>query len=578
MRKIELNKQVFMLAGEEKHFICLGEATTSNDLEEVYIKKIKDKDGKTPFVSGLWGTLGNANDSKIEWTGELECSRIKNEDNFGKATQKEQELIALLHPELEPDNIVERFINFNNIQFNLPEDYDRNNFKFEDLPELRLTLMLEQDEGALVFYQFSDEEKDDDYNVRYIQTEATGKKGKDEYNTDKRDRLTYIFPMLPTFAIEEDEENETVRVLDKNNDEDFVIKILTFKRGKSKDSEGVIKEAIKKLNDKFNTTLEKERDLLLFKPNGNEFVEIDFHEINSDSKTLFLIHGTFGTTEKSFGHLIDSEWLQKRHIEYGGIYEQIITYDHPTLFADAIINIEKLHNMLGSVIFTQNVDIIATSQGGLLAQYLANINSDIKIPVGKIALVSSANGVDYLKSAAYIPTFLKALRKTATKSGQLYAALACLIAQHSAQLFLNRPGMKLMTPGEKELTDIINTPPVEQAPIYLPIIDDYNKKWRNKSIGGLIWRSTLDVLTWTVMGRFNDWVVKTENQYLIHNKFCYISDYEADKFKSVMVTAVHGKSFEKPEVKALLRIFLEEEQKSRTIKEIKEIFDKYNKS
>ncbi len=578
MRKIELNKQAFMLAGEEKHFVCLGEETTSNDLEEVYIKKISDKDGKTPFVSGLWGTLGNANDSEIDWSGELEFSRIKNDDVFGKATRKEQELITLLHPELEPDNIVERFINFNNIQFNLPENYDRNNFKFEDLPELRLTLMLEQDDGALVFYQFSEEEKNDDFNIRYIQSEATGKKGKDEYNTNKRDRLTYIFPILPTFEIKEDEENETVRVLEKKNDENFVIKILTFKRGKSEDSKGVIKEAIEKLNNKFNTTLEKERDLLLFVPDENEFFEIDYHKINADAKTLFLIHGTFGTTEKSFGHLIDSEWLQKRHTEYGGIYEQIIAYDHPTLFADAIINIKKLHNMLGSVIFTQNVDIIATSQGGLLAQYLANLNINIKIRVGRIALVSSANGVDYLKSAAYIPTFLKALRKTATKSGQLYAALACLIAQHSAQLFLSRPGMKLMTPNEKELTDIINTPPDEQNPIYLPIIDDYNKKWKNKSLGGLIWRSTLDVLTWTIMGRFNDWVVKSENQYLIHKNFCYITDYEADKFKPLMVTAVHGKSLEKPEVKALLRIFLEEEQQNRTVKEIKKIYEEYNKS
>ena len=39
----------------------------------------------------------------------------------------------------------------------------------------------------------------------------------------------------------------------------------------------------------------------------------------------------------------------------------------------------------------------------------------------------------------------------------------------------------------------------------------------------------------------------------------------ADKFKSVMVTAVHGKRLEKPEVKALLQIFLEADPKEMNI-------------
>ncbi len=569
MRKIRIGTKAFLTSPKAKKYIILGseQVSTPGYVKSNILPKINKTN--TEPVPEFWGTLGLADDSKINWSGYLEISSYGNKD-FAGVVKDEVEIIKSCFPGLNPDqsSITERFISFDNIDFNLPKT-----FSPENIPSLRLDLMLGKDEGAIVFYQ-SDKEDTGDSTIEYILPQAT-----EGYNTNERDRLKYIFDLIPKYRLEEVGKTPgQYRFSTKKETKPFIVKIITFKRNNDalspdkalvkKDSKEIIQKVEEELSKQsLVNKIAKDHRLLVFDAEANNFKVAGPGNIDTDKKTLFLIHGTFGSTESSFGHLYGDEgtWFKTlMEVKNPVAYRQILAFDHPTIFYGAEENIAELFKQfdsLGIQPFTKDVDFIGTSQGGLLVQYLANLAND-RIKAGKAALIASANGVGYLTAGKYIAKFLTILKYLFKLSGMQAQALVAALAQHSAEFILQQPGFQIMTPGNEKLDSIINTPPYRKDTLYLPLIDDYNesifdsedkkiKKFFEKIGAGIV-----DNITKLILGEYNDWVVGTKNQFIVPAGYCAIPGYNPAKYRDHIIAAIHGTCINKEEARKKLEDFL----------------------
>ncbi len=565
MRTINLNTQLVDFTEDNRKYLILG----SDKMEDtIYVKENvvpRIKKTKKDLIDGFWGTLGFADDTPIDWTGTLKFSRNGNNE-FESLIEDEVNHIKQGIPDLKADSssIKERFISFEDVGIKLPEL-----FTLEQIPKLRLDLMLNPDEGAIMFYQ---DYKDNDVeeNVLYIQPQPT-----DNNNTNERDRLTYIFDVLPKFHIEADKEFPTQYKLKKERRrEKFIVKIITFKRThsrllvrKSLGSKEILEQTQTEINKIIQKSpLPKEHRLLLYSREQNAFREAEMNDIDSTKKTLCLVHGTFSDTEGSFGDLYGDkgDFLYEIVSSYNPIlYEQVIAFDHPTLFYDAEGNINELFNCLDKLqidSFNKPVDLIGTSQGGLLVQYLANLSQE-RIKVGKVALVSSANGVGYLSATKFVPKLLSVLRKVLTKTGNLPGAIITALAQHSAEFLLNQPGLVLMTPGSDKLNNIIQNEPYREGTSYYPIVSDYdsdifNDRFALTKYFMRVLYGAADYAAKPFLGKYNDLVVGTREQFTISQKYCIIPNCTPDKYRHFIIRAVHGTVFQKQEAVKNLKEYL----------------------
>ncbi|MDA3866299.1 MAG: amidohydrolase family protein [Salinivirgaceae bacterium] len=561
MRKVIFDVDAFMASQEGKKFVLLGaeEAITKQYVEQNVIPKITGKQREP--VPGFWGTLGYANDEAIDWRGHIEISSHGN-DHFEGVVKEEVDLIRECHPHLQsnPKSIKERFISFEHVEIDMPEV-----FYLDQLPTLRLELMLNPDEGALVFYQ-SEKEGVEDNAIEYIQPQAT-----QGFYTSNRDRLKYFFDVVPQHELEEVENVPGMYRLSTTKDpKPFIVKIITFKRlalnnklrkyedYERKNSKDILAEVERELSkNKFKKLLANDHELLIFDSQKNDFSKVKPGSINENLKTLFLIHGTFSSTAASYKELYGNgkTWLKDMMGDAGsGKYEQILAFDHPTFFYGAEENIAVMLQMLDSLGVAQfkiEVDFMGTSQGGLLVQYLANLNNQ-KIKVGRAALVASANGVGYLTAGEHVAKFLSILKYLFKFTGMEAQALIAALAQHSAEFILEQPGLQVMTPDNPKLESIMFTPPVHKNTLYLPVIDDYDesliedqRKIRRfiKKMGARI----VDKIATSMLGQDNDWVVGTKNQYKVPADYCTIPNYHPAKYKDEMIPAIHGTCLGKPD-------------------------------
>ncbi|HBO74441.1 MAG TPA: hypothetical protein DD653_07085 [Marinilabiliales bacterium] len=512
-------------------------------LSQVVMPKINKTTARK--VPGLWGTLGMMNDTPVDWQGNLKFSEYGN-DSSGGVTLEEIELIYSANPQLDNKHlkVTERFISFEDVEFGFPSE-----FTLDEIPKFRLTLMLDADEGALVYYQYGHTNDRDGENgsIGYIQPEKTT-----NHNVDNRDRLTYLFEALPSMQIVENTGKGDGHYLLSNvsrNPVKFLIKVLTYKRGTYANS----KEAVLNQTGSIAHIFEKESKLVIFK-NGS-FVQCQGSDVQTDLKTLLLIHGTFSTTAGSYGALIDSGWLQNM-IDTGS-YGQVIGFDHPTVFEDAVGNINTLISFFAGMQFLYPVDVMGSSQGGLLAQHLANLPAGQKpFVVDKVALVASANGVAYVNTAYGLSKMLSVL-KVVFKNSKPALALICSLAQHSIAFFIGQPGIDLMKPGSQRLTDIMDNHPDDPGTKYLPIIDDFTKEVvKDDNLFAKLAAMGFDLLIRPIMGKYNDWVVQTPNQFIVPAAYSAIQPYNPGDFLKYTYPAIHGKCLDKKEVQTEIGFFL----------------------
>lgn len=514
--------------------------------------EIRDKISRinTAKISEVWGTLGWENGEDFKPTGLLIHSNAGNtdegavEDNENEITIEHIKDLKAINPELSNiEKVTERVLNFDELSADLPEV-----FTLEQIPTFRLDLFVAKNEGAIVYFQHSvlENHNDKEALVEFIQCEAT-----DEDHSPNRDRLKYFFDYIPSHQLEVvDEDDGTFKLSATKNKTSFVVKILTFKRKELKAKE-VITEVSERINRNQTPVFEigtkkvydkvgKEKYCLMYfdksenqnfrykRKNytlGGSFVPVDSAgEIDGSKKTLFLIHGTFVNTVKSYLDIWKiypgetKSFLQQ--LMEGDEYEQIIAFDHPTISQSSETNASYLLDKLNefNIRFTNQIDIITTSKGALLAEWITtDLRFDNILNARKVLMFSPANGCGYFTTAKYISKGLSIWRKTAAGvTGKIILGFA----QLSVDYFRKLPGCRDLTPEktkgstlQKYLTGTRNNPVV-----YKSVICDWNKSLAD-GFWEKIWKKPVDFVIRAALGREHDWVIGCNAQELLPKTF-----------------------------------------------------------
>lgn len=195
-----------------------------------------------------------------------------------------------------------------------------------------------------------------------------------------------------------------------------------------------------------------------------------------------------------------------------GDYEQIIAFDRPTMSADVYTNIDYFFQLLGDIKFSHPIDIITTSQGAIVAEALSSLEkSKQHFKIRRVLMFSTANGCGYFKTAEKIGTLLSILRKIST-TGMSKVILAA--AQHSANWFVNNPGLAQMHPDSILFATVLNQNPNDYSTEYINVISDWDK---NLIVGrGKVFKRVPTVLTdgmiKYMLGKEHDWVIGCDAQ------------------------------------------------------------------
>lgn len=506
MATIPITSDTFYTANSGGKFIPLGAPISSNEDQAALRAKVNNEGHNR---EQFWGTLGKAEqDTDIGWSGAISYSRTGNDSSKGVTLDEIRDIYSV-NPAVSKDApIIERYINFDDVTF--PELPQR--FSPRDIPHLRLTLFLNPDEGAMVFYHhytgtWKNERSSE---LEYILPEPT------PAHSCNRDRLTYLFPILPKQVMDVSDDG-MVRLGDEHG-ASFVVKVLVFKRPEAEtESLQIVQkgiEYVRKSSSRYK--------ILAYNPESDKFIENGSSGagLNSNERTLVLFHGTFSSTQGSFGGLLGTDhaptsWFKQQSQKYS----QIIGFDHSTIMHNAEDNLRQFRDMLSGVNFRNNpIDIITFSRGGLVGKQLICGLGNHDFPVRKAALVSCANGVGYFTAARNLGKMLSYLKKSATIPTGGMAGIISLFAQHSAKFFLSRPGAQQMTIGHDSLESILDALPVPQ-----------NKDVQMLAVPGRWTRSAArdsrlisrfaqygtSVITWPILGTPNDFVVNTTRQKIL---------------------------------------------------------------
>jgi hypothetical protein len=494
--------------------VVLGAQNADSPILQPQLKAKLSRSLAAP-VPDTWATLGMANDGPILWQGVLEFSENGNTSSAGKTLEQIKTLYSINH-ELDGVNsiVLERCISFDKIRF---PDFPQT-FSADVMPLLRLTLFLQPDEGALVFYQHYKnhynpaEEQESD--IQHILPEATP-----GYTTE-RDRLTYIFPVLPPQKITTTSIPGVFKLSGEELQKSFVIKVLTFKRDNADHTPATImKEVVNTVNagrDGHRLLKYSYKDNAFFEVNNNDWI------IDPGAKTLLLIHGTFSNTDKSYNGLMAMKydngkrsWLQKTMQSYG--YMQVLAFDHETVSCNAGQNIAYLRQILGATTFRDNaqIDVVTTSRGGLVGKYLVCLMDSDQLPVRRMANIACANGVGYFDVGRNIVHFLGIYKSVLLAGGNVLPGLITGLAQFSADYFLHQPGCLQMTINDPSLTQILNAKPrTNQNKIRIqPIVGDWDASLvADHPLFKRLAERGIDAIIRHLLGEENDWVVGTAQQ------------------------------------------------------------------
>ncbi len=244
-------------------------------------------------------------------------------------------------------------------------------------------------------------------------------------------------------------------------------------------------------------------------------------EIQSNVKTLLLFHGTFSSTDGTYGGLNEvledspERWFLKKLSEG---YDQIIGFNHSTIMEWPEENLSRFRAMMGSVNFRDlPLDLITFSRGGLVGKLFICDPANANFPVRKAVMVSCANGVGYFDKAKYIGTFLRYLKVEEALSKTPMGAIISLIAQHSAKYFLGLPGPTIMNKDSKELKALLKMKPApHNAGVQMVA---FSGNWTRKVAKGdflrRVGQGAAFVLTAPILGLPNDFVVNRNHQEIM---------------------------------------------------------------
>jgi hypothetical protein len=560
----------------ERTFIPLGEEKPQEELQGNLLFKQKLNYEFDDKVEGIWGTLGWEDNSAFELKGSINLSNDGNLDEGGthELTKSEIEELKSINPLLDGKKYVvrERFINFDNVEFDLPEQFNP-----LDLPRLRLTLFLRPDEGALVYYQHcrKDDHKDEDALFEYIMYEKAVDKN--------RDRLDYFFAVQPKHTlVPVDIEKHIYKQSEEETGLSFIVKILTYKQA-AKTEKALYQEAVKHINSGkmlfhgvstaagiplYELVGKDKYNLLVFSPTsangedtvvadedgdktyyGGHFIPVtDANQVDVTKRTLFLIHGTFVNTMKSFRDIIlckGTTHNEPSYLQYllaTGKFEQILAFDHPTISHDAKQNTEWLIgklNMLGLSFRDNPLQVFTTSRGALVAEYMASDPDCANLlPMEKVLMFSAANGSGYFTTGKMVAKGITLWKKTASGPA---AKIVLALLQLSVEFFLDQPGCILMTINHRlqVLEKILNARPNNPALVYKCVVSDWNYCLvKNERFWTKLWQTPLDTVIKISLGLEHDWVIGSKRQEIVPYQSA------ANQAQSEYRHSVHGRYLE----------------------------------
>jgi hypothetical protein len=526
--QLNIRNQTALLA--DKRFIPLGKAAADNALlrNSALTRVIARYNPQAD--SDVWATLGWENDQPFTPEGNLVFSENGNiseglhRTHTNPLTVREIADLKAVSPELSIDenSVRERFINFDDVSFTLPAVFNPVN-----LPRLRLTLFLRPDEGAIVYYQHSRRgmTEDPDAVVEYVLS--------DRMKAPDRDRLDYYFPVEPKHLLEEvDPENHLYRETSTDTGLSFIIKVLTFKQKAGTESQ-IYKRSLNEINKiarnrepgslLYEMVGEDKYQLLRFDPSfdgrplGNFVPVTAADQLDPDAKTLLLVHGTFVDTDTSYQSLLAARPTGRSYLQQlldTGKFGQVLALNHPTISHNAEQNVKWLCEKLRSlgVKFTKPLQIITTSRGALVAEFMASDPEFHKyVPsISKIMMFSAGNGCGYFRLGDRISRVLGIWKNaSAGPAGKIVSALA----QLSVEWFLSQPGCVLMNENRPELGKILSRPPLNPAIRYKSVVSDWHKclvteeGWMKRA-----GNTSLDAIIRIALGKRHDWVIGLEQQ------------------------------------------------------------------
>ncbi len=508
MTTIDLSK-----AGKlfDKRFLTIGPDISEMSKGQLRRLHRKIKRQQKTKVKEAWATLGwNHYNKHLKASGSITFSTEGNYNSDSVTLDMVKAIRGSTAGTLPDEFVLERYIDLSKLDLQWTKD----KFHIDKLPELRLTLFLDNSEGALVYYDYGSRlHHSSDEGIDFITPEPTNA----SHSTD-RDRLNYYFPIIPhksVEAIEGDNGDFTHQMSEINEAARFVIKILTYKRGSGKSTK-IVKDGIDILINHLEKKGKEEEiseryDLLVFNPAANDFESTkDGGQVDFDKKTLMLVHGTFANTRQSFGGLFAEvngardTFLQQLIQE--GIFEQIIAFDHRYLFDDAFDNAENLKRLLGQNTFSRPISLMGTSRGGVVAYVLAKEGICPNFTVEKVLTVSAAFGVGYLLHAKNALGFLNNLKRMS----QVTMPILAVVAQHSAEWFISQPGLQQIRLGSKPLSRVLAKDARHNAVTYLNIRTDWDKSIATG------FKAPKVLLDWSIrifLGKQHDWVVGYEHQH-----------------------------------------------------------------
>jgi hypothetical protein len=437
-------------------------------------------------VNGFWGTLGRADGAAPDWEGDLVCSGEGNEESEGDLSP----IIDALRdwqpnePVYQSEKIIERFINFDDVDFG-PSEGSR---------QLRLTLMLAPWQSAILFYHHGEPGSGSPHgDVEFILPAEGNALG------PKPGRRTFFFE-VPGFTAAHND--ITSHDLPPSR---FVVKALVFRHDEE--------DPLAKL---------RRFEGYGFKRYSREaekgFEEISAADIDLGKKTLLLVHGTFASTRASFRGLTErtvegTPWLQylldRQH------YEQIIGFDHSTVLDSTFTNVSWFKEQLAAAhgagwAFTHPVDIVGTSRGGVVVKTICNdeeLNgTGRKLVARKVGLVSCANGAALLDEE----TGVRGIRLLLSLFARIpFAPTKVLftVLQVAFEVYRRQDGTLSQTHNSELLNRVLNVQPRDPGTRYYPVCGNWEP-------AGLGW-GILDALVDHLLEHDNDGVNYTHRMNLM---------------------------------------------------------------
>jgi hypothetical protein len=532
----KMNKRSFFVLGT-----MLPDAMTKSQ-KNVLEKKLSEKN--SPKIADVWGTLGWEDDSAPKFKGRIAFSESGNFSSEGATLKVVKELYGInKHLDGANQKVRELFINFDDMKLGKLIDFNRPN----TAPNLRLTIFLEPDEGAVAFIQHSvaTDYNDEEAPLEFVMPEQ----GADDSGSG-RDRMTFLIPLDHLR-----ERSENLDIIFKTRIASFILKILTFKRTQGQPS--VVLEQTKTLLHDKAKQLEYKDDIgdYIFGPDkyailkyfpfatpnikgeGGEFVSSDVAPIDFNKKTLLLVHGTFASVAGSFKHLYKKQYNNGYFLNRllsEGVFEQIIAFNHPTVSENAQDNVDWFLRKIQGKRFTKPISILSSSRGVLVAKRFSSAVNESVMPIEKVLMFSGANGVGWFKVGKNIARGLSIMKRLSSPgAGKMILGFL----QFSADFFLSQKACVEMTPGSKALNDLLSLTPQSRT-VFLNVVSDWDSDLVQEREIRRFFATGLDKVIQLALGREHDWVVGTKEQRI------YFSHSNARTKEVIQIVSMHSHYFD----------------------------------